>query len=696
MSTLGTVPRILAIVLKSSRDGKPETKMKSIGRQILVASISVLLLLVGSSALVVHELSGWDDASAYVMRDYRRALLDGEFQEALTRATGETANYVQTGKNDYRSEAVAALARATKAVAMLREIADAAPVHPGDLSHVQFLERQERLLRSTQESINKVASAIPEAGTADAAEKLRQIYAHEAEADGAWLDIVAHHRAERLENEQTLHDHSRRARLLVLASVGALAVWLALLIAYVQWRVVKPLVDLAQLTSSIGAGDLMQSAPVTHRNEIGQLQRSFNQMVGNLAQQRRDLATLVQNLSVARDVAETANQAKSHFLANVSHELRTPMNGVIVTLDLMHETAPNQEQRDLTDLARASARSLRGMLNDLLDFSRIDAGKLELNSTSFDPRLLVTQMVELHGKRAAATGVALTCNIAAEIPTTLCGDPIRLGQILLNLLDNAIKFTERGSIDVSVVIDAAPIEPTPAQETAHGRPVWLRFRVTDTGIGVPAEAAQKIFWQFYQAEGSANRSYAGMGLGLGLGIARKLAHMMSGELGFESDVGKGSSFWFTARLLPEARPGEAVPPAALPPRRLPAGSRVLLVEDNRDNREVMARVLERRGLRVTLAENGRHALARAATEKFDVILMDCRMPEMDGFEATRAIRALGGECAEDPIIALTAYRLNGQTQRYFDAGFSDLVAKPYTAEEIEAVLYRWLVLQRRG
>ncbi len=668
--------------------------MNSLGRKVLVASFSMLVLLIGCYALVARELAEWNDASASSMLDFRRALLDAEIHSGLARTVGETASYALTGNTDYRSEATESLERARLAAAELRRIADQTAAR-SDVDHGRFLQRQVRLLQSAQAQLNQVSSAVSAGGPLRAAVALRSIYADEAERDALWQEITAHRQQERLDDEQALHDHGRRAPLLLLAGVATCTAMMGLFIAYVRWRVVGPLTTLAQLTTSVAAGDLTQRAELTHRDEIGQLQCSFNQMVVDLERQRRERSVLVESLARSRDAAQAANRAKSDFLANVSHEIRTPMNGVVVSLDLMHETAPDEELRRLAEVARTCARSLLGMLNDLLDFSRIEAGRLELESVTFEPLRLVTQMVELHGMRARAKGLVVTCQVAADVPARLNGDAMRLGQVLLNLLDNAIRYTERGSIDVSVSVDPPLLLPVQVQVPgqAAGRPVVLRLRVTDSGVGIPPEAAQKIFQPFYQVEGAAACNHGGVGLGLG--IARQVARLMGGEIGFDSEVGKGSSFWFTARLLPDTNSGAEAAPAAQPRRQHPAGKAVLLVEDHSDTREVMARALRRRGLHVTTAEDGRVALALAAAADFDLVLMDCRMPNMDGFQATRAIRALGDGRATVPVVALTAYGLTEPKQHYLDAGFDDLVVKPYSLEDVETVLYRWLVLERR-
>jgi signal transduction histidine kinase/ActR/RegA family two-component response regulator len=552
--------------------------------------------------------------------------------------------------------------------------------------------RQESLLRSALAKFERAAALTSAGGAADAAERLRLTYDYEPEAEALWLDIAAYHRAKRLDNERALRDHGRRSQVLAAAGAAAFALGIFLLIAYVRRRVVGPLKTLAQLTGSVALGDLTRRVEVTHEDEIGDLQRSFNRMITDLEQQRIELSALVTSLSHARDAAQAASRAKSDFLAHVSHEIRTPMNGLVVSLDLIHETTPDPERRELADVARSNARSLLGMLNDLLDFSSIEAGRLRLESLAFEPRRLVGQLVELHRGRALAKALTLTCDVAAEVPARLCGDPKRVGQVLLNLLDNAIKFTDRGSIAITVSVD--PPAAAPLVDEASEPPVWLRLQVSDSGVGITPEAALKVFQPFYQAEESPGRNRGG--IGLGLDIARRLARRMGGDLGFESTVGTGSSFWFTVPLSPEERSAAGPAPVEPPLPEIPAGCSVLLAEDHRDTREMMVRTLQRRGLRVTSAENGRVALEKACAAEFDLLLMDCRMPEMDGFEVTRRIRALGGARAGVPIVALTAYGLTENRQRYLDAGFDDVLAKPYTLEDIEAVLRHWLVPHDRG
>jgi signal transduction histidine kinase/ActR/RegA family two-component response regulator len=669
----------------------------SLGRKVFVASIGTLALLFACYVYLALDLAKWNGASSYVMLDYRRSMLDGQLHAAMTRAIGESAAYALTGNHVYEKDAEEALAQAHEAVRGLRQALELSTSDLEQVEHEAFLVLQERLLRQTEAAVRQASTALSgpgkTAGTAGAAETVKSIYAQQAAADALWAAIVAHHTAELLENEQTLHDHSRRAQFVVLAGVFAIALALGLMIYYVRRHIVQPISVLARLTGRVAAGDLTGRSEVTRGTEIGQLQHSFNAMVDDLATQRSERATLLEGLANSRDVAHAANRAKSEFLANVSHEIRTPLHGVLVSLDLLRETAADPAQRELLDTAGVSARSLLRMLNDLLDFSLIEAGNVSLEAVNFGPRRLVDRLVGLCTQRAADKGLALGCRVADDVPARLCGDPARIGQVLMNLLDNAIKFTGRGSIDVSVSLAGPPSAAAGALRPGVQPPwCWLRIAVTDTGVGIPREAARQISKPFYRAERV--DAFGQAGLGLGLGIARQLAASMNGEFGFASEIGKGSTFWFTVRLQPETLCDAPEQAALAQLRPFPAGASVLLVEDQRDIRDVMALALQRRGLRVTTAENGRLALACAKEQKFDLILMDCRMPVMDGFEATRAIRALGGERGRVPIVAVTAYGLTEPKQRYLDAGFDDLVVKPCSLEDIEAALHRWLVPRR--
>lgn len=659
--------------------------MNSLGRRVVIASIGGAFLVLACYALVGYQLEQWTRATDRVMLNYERALHDGRLRVALTRAAGEAASYVLSRDPDYRAEAEEALRHAQQALDALQRILETTPSHDEIDLHRLYVQRQTELLQSMRARVEQVLDTLPTT-TDDAGLRrlVRIVYADEAQTDALWTEMAAHHQADLRQGEQSLRIRSRISRSIAIGATATVLLAIAVLVHYVRRHVVAPLAALARLTEAFGAGDLKLRSPVTDGNEIGQLQLSFNHAAEQIARQRGALTRAVESLKTSRDAAMAASQAKSTFLANVSHEIRTPLHSVIVSLDLLHDTTADLAERRLADVARSSARGLLGMLNDLLDVSRIEAGKLSLQLANFDLREQVAHVVELHGKSAAVKGLALSLRVDDAVPARVRGDPQRVGQVLGNLLSNAIKFTEQGTIEIAVTLEEAPPDAAQAEGTAAQ---WLRLRVSDPGVGIPAEAAQLIFEPFFQTTGTAGARADG--LGLGLGIARELARTMGGQLGFESEVGKGSSFWFIVPLRPDADCAVAAPAPPAATLMLP-GKSVLLVEDHAASREVMTRMLRRRGLEVTTAENGRVAVELASRTTFDLILMDCRMPDMDGFEATRRVRALGDERARVPIVGLTAFGLV-ERQGYLDAGFDDLVVKPYTLDEIERALRRWLV-----
>ncbi len=378
----------------------------------------------------------------------------------------------------------------------------------------------------------------------------------------------------------------------------------------------------------------------------------------------------------ARERAEDESRAKSELLATVSHEVRTPMGAIISMADLLLRTNLDERQFHYAETLEQSGRGLLALLNDILDHSKLDAGRVEVENIAFDlPELMqnVRSMLEV---RAQEKGLQSSIELADNFPARLVGDPVRIRQILDNLIDNAVKFTDRGSVRVL------------AGYGHDGDELVLRFEVHDTGIGLDEKQMEHLFQPYEQADSSVSAKYGGTGLGLS--IARQLAQLMSGDLGAESTPHLGSMFWFTIRVSeaaeakPEniARPRQGRAPAPLGP----LSGHVLIVEDNEINQMLIAAYLDQFGLSHDTAVNGEEAVEMVQERTYDIVLMDIMMPVMDGIESTKQIRALSGPAAKTRIIALTAHAMEGDRETYLAAGMDGYVSKPVRATDLFTAL----------
>jgi len=501
---------------------------------------------------------------------------------------------------------------------------------------------------------------------------------------------------------------------MAIMAVAVLVAWF--LASRMQNLVSAPLLHLSDVMRQVSrTKEYSIRAEVADNDEIGELVTGFNTMLeqveardDRLAAHREELEREVElrtqelretnqklhetvdELSLAKKTAEDASQAKSMFLANMSHEIRTPLNGILGIADLLLTADLPEKPHGFVRILHGSAVSLLDIINDILDSSKIEAGKLELESILFNLHDLVRDTMDSFALVAQHKGVGLFCDMGKGVPASVQGDAVRLRQILVNLINNALKFTEKGEVRVSVGL---------AEEGDGDYLITLAVR--DTGIGIPTEKLEYIFESFSQADGSTSRKYGGTGLGLT--ISKQLVQLMGGGLGVKSTVGDGSVFTFSVRLRKgvtvEAQPAETGPICRLTDL---SARRVLIVEDNEVNQVVAMGMLNALGLSADLATNGKEALAAFEKSGYDLVFMDCQMPVMDGYEATRLIRgkeAHGHERlrvrpgAKDrvTIVGLTANAMKDERAKLLDCGMDDYLAKPYTVAQMRTMLSTWLV-----
>jgi signal transduction histidine kinase/ActR/RegA family two-component response regulator len=427
--------------------------------------------------------------------------------------------------------------------------------------------------------------------------------------------------------------------------------------------------------AQISQGVLSARVKVYSKDEIGMLATSFNRMTDTLEHNIQDLMDTEEKLKEEKKKAESSEKVKQLFLANMSHEIRTPMNAILGFTRLLQDSSIDEEQRKYIEIILQSGDNLLVIINDILDFSKIEAGKVVFEVMPFHLVDSINSIIDLQSAKAGQKNIKLTSHIDENLPVMVQGDAVRLNQIMLNLISNAIKFTEQGEVNISV---------TAIKQTDND--VVIGFAVKDTGIGIPIEKQEKIFEIFEQATTSTVRKFGGTGLGLS--IVKQLVELQGGKITVKSQPGEGSEFSFRLRFLKQSAEdtltGLPSPVIAKPAEltKAGAGKRILVAEDNPINSLLVIKVLKRQGYETDVAENGKIALEKHLSNKYDMILMDLQMPEMDGYEATMKIRRSETDNNNIPIIAMTAHTIKGEYERCMEIGMNNFISKPFRPDDL--------------